>query len=312
MRYVAILSCAVLLAACGGSTSSMFDGTNDQGDGGPGTTPVFNNTDGAVLFDDGGSTSVPMCSAAAKLVYVIDDMGVLHSFDPPSLTFKTIGTVACPSGNGTNSMAIDRNATAWVCDNDGNLFKVSTANAACQPTPFVIGQNGWRKFGMGFSSDQPGGAAETLYVSETGGTYGAHDSKGLGKIDLTTFKLSPIAQMGGNLAGYSAELTGTGDAKLFGFFTVMPASVAEIDKASAAILSNAAQATVNTGTDWAFSFWGGDFYLYTADTRVNKTATTDVTRFRPSDGTTTVVLPQIGFRIVGAGVSTCAPTQPIK
>jgi hypothetical protein len=243
---------------------------------------------------------------------VIDDMGILHSFDPPSLAFRTIGPVKCPSANGTNSMAVDRTATAWVSDNDGNLFKVSTSDASCQTTPFVIGQNGWRKFGMGFATDAAGGTTETLYVSETSGVFGAMDSKGLGKIDLATFKLAPIGQMGGNLKGYAAELTGTGDAKLYGFFTNMPASVAEIDKSSAAILSDAAQASVNTGTDWAFSFWGGDFYMYTADTRTNKASTTDVTRFRPSDGTTTVALPQIGFRIVGAGVSTCAPTMPLK
>ncbi len=73
---------------------------------------------------------------------------------------------------------------------------------------------------MGFSTDAMGSTAETLYVTGTG-TVGGGDSPGLGKIDLATKKLVPIKQFSGDalLVGQSAELTGTGDARLFGFFT---------------------------------------------------------------------------------------------
>jgi hypothetical protein len=311
MRAIALLP-VLMLAACGGNNdTSLFGSGNGNGDGnGPPDPGVVNNVpDGAAFHNDGGT--VPQCSEAAKLIYVIDDQGVLHSFYPPTLTFTTIGPVSCPGANGTNSMAIDRSATAWISDNSGALFAASTQDASCKATSFKTGQNGWRKFGMGFSTDSANGVAETLYVSEASGVFGKNDSKGVGKIDLSTFTLIPIGQFDGALGGYAAELTGTGDAHLYGFFTNVPASVAEIDKATAHIMSDAPQQTVNTGTDWAFSFWAGDFYMYTADLH-HPGDTTNVTRYRPSDGTTTVVLQQVGFRVVGAGVSTCAPTSPLK
>jgi hypothetical protein len=234
---------------------------------------------------------------------VIDEQGGLHSFDPTALTFTTIGTLHCPGAGATyNSMAVDRSATAWVNDISGNIFKVSTADASCSATAFVA-PPGFTQMGMGFATDVAGGTSETLYVDGIGGA-------GLAKINMTTMALTPIAQFSGALSGLDCELTGTGNAELFGFFTTTPASVAQIDKATAMALSNVPQQGVNTGTDWAFSAWGGDYYLYTADTTTNPNDTTNVTRYRPSNSSTTVVKQQIGFRIVGAGVSTCAPTKP--
>src|SRR5262249_19547628 len=136
------------------------------------------------------------CSSAAKLIYVIDDQGALHSFDPSLLpssnAFKTIGTPNCAwgtdptipfSGPGPNSMAIDRNAVAWVCDNAGNLFKVSTSDGSCTPTNFQAGQQGFGKFAMGFSADTPSGGTDTLYVNGGASSPEANDSRGMGKID---------------------------------------------------------------------------------------------------------------------------------
>ena len=294
---------AASLLACSGSKN---DGSGFSGDGGYGGQMLGGGGDGGPngpLGGDGGSSSPSSCSQAAELVYVIDEEGGLHSFDPSTLTFTTIGTLHCAGAGATyNSMAVDRNATAWVNDIDGNIFRVSTADASCASTTFVA-PPGFTQMGMGFATDVAGGTGETLYVDGIGGA-------GLAKIDMATMKLTPIAMFGGALSGLDCELTGTGNAELFGFFTTMPASVAQIDKATAQVLSNVPQQGVNTGTDWAFSAWGGDFYLYTADTTTNPGDTTNVTRYRPSNGSTTIVKKQIGFRIVGAGVSTCAPTKP--
>ena len=54
-------------------------------------------------------------------------------------------------------------------------------------------------------------------------------------------------------------------ARLFGFFTSAPVTVAEIDKASGATSNAATMTGVEVPAAWAFSFWGGDFYLYTSD-----------------------------------------------
>jgi hypothetical protein len=292
------------LLACGGSKNGGSGFDDDAG----GAGSKLGNTDDGGMFQLGDSSSTSTgpssgCTQAAELVYVIDEQGGLHSFDPSTLTFTTIGNVKCPgAGMDYNSMAVDRTATAWVNDINGHIFKVSTADASCTTTSFVA-PLGFTQMGMGFATDTAGGTTETLYVDGIGGA-------GLAKIDLTTMALTRIGPFGGALAGQDCELTGTGNAELFGFFTTMPASVAQINESNAQILSNAPQPGVDTGTDWAFSFWGGDFYLYTADTTLNPSDTTNVTRYSPSTMQTTVVKQQIGFRIVGAGVSTCAPTQP--
>jgi hypothetical protein len=58
---------------------------------------------------------------------------------------------------------------------------------------------------------------------------------------------------------------------------------------------------------WAFSFWGGDFYLYTAS---STTTSSTVTHYTTADGGIDTGYTTAGFTIVGAGVSTCAPTTP--
>ena len=67
---------------------------------------------------------------------------------------------------------------------------------------------------------------------------------------------------------------------------------------------------VPTPLAWAFTFWGGAFYLYTsADGTTNST----VTRFDPTtqavDTSYVLTAPTV---IDGAGVSTCAPVKPTQ
>ena len=64
-----------------------------------------------------------------------------------------------------------------------------------------------------------GSSNETLYVADTdeSGTSG----RGLGKIDLTTLTLTRVGDYSGALRGLGAELTGTGDGRLFGFFLLL-------------------------------------------------------------------------------------------
>ena len=224
------------------------------------------------------------------------------------LVLEQIGATAAPlpwlASIAMAAMAVDRFGFAWVVYEDGSLWKVDTKDARCAATTFVPDQEGFHRFGMGFSTDATSGSAESLFVAD-------HDGKGLGKIDLKTMKLKAIGSFDGILTGRAAELTGTGDGRLFGFFTTSPAQVGELAKGTGSAVTHDELATVSTGTDWAFSFWGGDFYLYTANDTgglPQNQKGSSVTRFRPSDNSVTVVLPTIGFNIVGAGVSTCAPT----
>ena len=282
-------------ASCAASENRPLDGGGSTAVGGAGGQGGTNlQLDGGP--DDGADGAA--CSEAAKLVYVLSyEMG-LYSFSPPSLAFQKIGDLACPAVGGATpfSMAVDRSGLAWVLYDDGSLFHVSTADASCSPTAFVAGSPSFSKFGMGFVADAPGSPSETLYVS-------SFDGASLGKIDTSTLELSVVGDY--DAIFQSAELTGTGAARLYGFFTTAPPIVAEIAPTTAKILSQAPQPSVDIGTAWAFAFWGGDFWLFTAPGVASR-----VDRYRPSDGTTVTMLSNVGFDIVGAGVSTCAPTEP--
>lgn len=289
---------------CGGSDErSDFGGSSGGASSSGGSSSGGFGSGGDAGASSGGS-SQDGCSEAAKLVYVVSGQNDLYSFDPSTLTFKKIGPLSCPTSETPNSMAVDRSGTAWVNMSEGSLMKVSTADASCTATAFQKGQQGFVKFGMAFAADSAGSTAETLYVA---GITGFNEGSGLAKIDLSTFQLTKIGDYSAPLNGKGAELTGTGDGKLYGFFTTVPATLAQIDKATGATSGNKTLDGVVTGTAWAFSFWGGDFWFYTS---VGQPST--VTRYAASgDGSIKNVKNDVGgFRIVGAGVSTCAPTAP--
>jgi hypothetical protein len=236
--------------------------------------------------------------AASTFIYVITSQYSLMSFYPPTATFKPIGRIVCPAPSGDTpfSMAVDRSGIAYVAFAQGGLFRVSTATAACQATPFVPNQLGFGQFGMGFSRDAVG-TGETLYVASDA------PMGQLATIDTTTFALHVVGSFQPPITG--SELTGTGAGDLFGFYSTSrtDSAIGQIDKTTARVVGEAMLPGVAQGNGWAFAFWGGDFYLFTAPT-----GSTVVTRYRPADGSI-VRVAQSGQEIVGAGVSTCAPQQ---
>ncbi|HEX7664418.1 MAG TPA: hypothetical protein VF407_07910 [Polyangiaceae bacterium] len=300
----ALLGAAVAAGCSSADKSSGFQ----NGDAGGGFGNGDGGTGGGLGGEGGTGVGADGCSDAAKLVYVVDSHNGLHSFDPAALEFHSIGTLHCNTDSSPNSMAVDRSGTAWVNFADGEVFKVSTTDASCTATSFDPSDNpnGGEHWGMAFSTNSAGSTDETLWVDPGSG---AGTGRGLYKFDTSAYKLTKVGDFTNGLDGEEAELTGTGDARLFGFLTTSPATVAEIDKSSGATPTSGQSplAGVETGQAWAFSFWGGDFWLYTSDDGLSSS----VTQYHTSSSkATTVVIDDTGFAIVGAGVSTCAPTVP--
>lgn len=297
----------------GGSQGSGSSSGMAQGGGGAASASSSSNggfVDGG-LTGSGGGGAVGDCSEAAKLIYVVGTTYELYSYSPPTKEFKQIGMLNCPSNGATPfSMAVDRQGIAWVLYNDGNIFHVDISNgASCSKTNYVPGQAGFLTFGMGFVADTPGGTEETLYI-------GNYNGQNLGKLDPKTLSVSPVGNYsGGNGLTGAAEITGTGSARLFGFFYKgfgQPAYVAEIDKSNAFIQSVASPNNVEIGSGWAFAAWGGSFYLFTAPNGDSVVTKFTLDPNDPSVGTVNIEVPSVGFVIVGAGVSTCAPVEPPK
>jgi len=321
MRFPLLVASALsALAGCASDPPTVFTPGRDAG-----TTPPPVTDGGLVGGGDGGVTPIPIrdagpssnCSEAAQLVYVLSDRNDLYSFRPNLRQFTRIGALRCPTAAAPNSMAIDRDAVAWVNyvesglgDSAGAIYRVNTTDASCTAAPPVRMPAGWFRLGMSFSTVSADDARETLFVAATGDPL-AGGSPGLGSIDPSRGILNIIGSFSGAFRGQSAELTGTGDGRLFGFFTTSPVQVAQLDRATGAVLESTPLPGVETPQAWAFSFWGGDFYLYTAPSALSPGRTTNVTRYRPSDGSIDPrYMTNIGFRIVGAGVSTCAPIAP--
>ncbi len=197
-------------------------------------------------------------------------------------------------------MAVDRQGKAWVLFDDTQMFQIDTTNAACAKSKYVPAQSAaFSKFGMGFSANAANSTDETLYLA-------SYDGIGLGKLSFPGMKVSVVGAY--DKLNTAAEPTGTGDGKLFGFFLSSPVQVAELDKTNGHILSQAPQPGVSIGAAWAFAFWGGDFWLFTSPNGVSS----QVDRYQPKVKNTTTVVPSVGFNIVGAGVSTCAPIDMPK
>jgi len=298
-RFLAI----VVLSGCAHQVRGFEDQPN-PGDLGDGSANPFTS-------DDGGPQNIQGCADAAKLVYVVTIGGSLYSFDPPSLTFTKVGHLSCLSQGQPNSMAIDRSATAWVNYTSGEIFKVSTKDASCESTnwqPRGLGQS-FSTMGMGFSVNAQGSSDETLFVSDVNQSGGG---QGLAKLDLGSMMLSMVGKFGPPHAGGAAELTGTGDGRLYGFFPQGSAGLSQLNKSNAQMVDNATLAIPGGTVAWAFSFWGGVFYLYTSpcDGFICNTGST-VTKYDPASKTSTPVK-QVPFIIDGAGVSTCAPTQMVN
>lgn len=234
-------------------------------------------------------------------VYVVMKQSLLYRFDPPSATFTHIGTLFCGMEYAPFSMAVARNGIAYVVNHGGYLFEVSTKNAACKLTDFSPNQLGWKEFGMGFVFD-PASQKDTLFVTDS--TY-VTPSKGLATLDLATLTSTFVGPYTEDM-GEAVELTGTGDGRLFAFglpTETQSATLAGIDETTGTVLSKVSLDLGQPDSDFAFAWWDGDFYFF-----VNEGfgGPTEVTRYRPSDGSLTVVAKH-SLSVVGAGVSTCAP-----
>jgi hypothetical protein len=313
---------AGLACACGGATdiAPATDG---------GSSPL-NHTVGAadsgvipILSAEDSGTATSGCSAASQLAYVLSTQNVIYSFDPPTKSFTPVATLDCDAGSMVpNSMAVDRQGNAWVdyvsLNGQGNvtggaIFEVNLQVGNCTPTNVVLGP-GWYQVGMGYSTASATDPTDTLYLAgdndiQSCVLVGDATSAGLATVDTATGALTPVGSFSNGLGGQNAELTGTGDGRLFGFFDLAEVEIAQINKTTAATPIQNAIPGVQCPWAYAFSFWGGDFYLYTA---AGQNINSSVTHYTSADGgIDTSYIPDVGFAIIGAGVSTCAPTTSI-
>jgi hypothetical protein len=242
-------------------------------------------------FGDSGALieSDVECAQGTEQIYVVATDKGFYRFNPKDLEFKRVGTLGCPTGAGTFSMAIDRRGTAWIEYTDGRVYAVDTNDASCRATSFKPGQTGFETFGMGFAlnGDDPK-EGEKLYVA----------GAGLATLDTKSFELKFL----GSLTNGRTELASIGS-QLYAF---SPESgvVARLNKTDGATEVSYRTTAIDGRAAFAFAHWGGIFWLFTGR------GTSTVTTYSPDTDESKVVIPNTGMLIVGAGSSTCAPLKP--
>ncbi len=236
------------------------------------------------------------CVDTDDLVYVLArDSGTLYTFDPSALTFTALGRVNCGTSQTPGSMSVSRSGTAYVRYADNSLYSVDLATLTCSATSYSDRRTGFDSFGMGYATDSADTWREQLYVA---------NSTTLGVLDPSSGAITTLGRMPSQ-----SELTGNADGELWAMLPLeSPAELVQLDTASGATLATVRLPGFPNPSDidtFAFATWSGDFYIFVREYGMG--SSTDVYKVAP-DGAMTKVLSDVGFDVVGAGVSTCAPS----
>ncbi len=246
-----------------------------------------------------------LCPEDATFIYLVDSNYHLIKFNPGAKDgnyLTELFTLNCGNGSSTPfSMAVDRDANAWVLYSDSTLYKIKISNPTCEKiTKFNTNGSGLSTFGMAFSLDIYGGTTDTLYIarSESTGSFGS--------IDPTNLSYSPLASFP-SYYDQTPELTGTARAELYSFSPgEFEQHISKIDKSTGNVIVDytipGAGSFINA---WAFAHWGGDYFVFET---LSTTGNNRILRFSPETNETITFLEYTPYRVVGAGVSTCAPT----
>ncbi|WP_434046136.1 MULTISPECIES: hypothetical protein [Sorangium] len=346
----AVVSAGVLslsLAACArGMTLDRAAGESAGEGGGAGGVPAWDagepgavperdvrepgGRDGAGGGPGRGVWSPPPVSSApgpcsdltAHHIYAVTPGAELFSFHPASSELRLIGELDCPitHDDGTLapnvwpvSMAVDRSGFGWILDVNGYVVRLDIATGRCEQTSFRKAPvDIFRHFGMAFVSDGVPGR-ETLYVREAllNGKTEEGAVRVLGVFDTQGHTVTLV----GGGAGGDADLTGTGDGRLFGFVRGAPGETAFLSDYTKTTGATRSQTplpglAIHEGASWAFATWGGDFWLFLSNPDADGSIASSVHRWSPSsDAPPVLVRDDLPARIIGAGVSTCAPTE---
>lgn len=261
----------------------------------------------------------PLCPCAenTERIHVVTTTGALWAFDPPTLEFELVVDLLALPGCATPqffSMSLDRDGLAWLQFNDGTLHTLDiNAPVACNNPGFVPPPElEITNFGMGFVSESVDNPCDSLFGHRIG--FGV-DGPGVGLL----FEVDTDAPdvVGSYPTDFNrAELTGTGDGRLFAFVDSIPAKLVELDKDSGATVDQIDLIGIDASTAFAFAAYGGDFYFFTgSDSNFNRSEVNHIDYDDSDDNDEqdiTEIIPEVPFDgpISGAGVSTCAPSEP--
>jgi len=243
-------------------------------------------------------------------IFVLSKTAELWKYFPGTHKFTLLGAIDCGLAPSTFSMGVDRQGSAWVQFSDLQIRKIDVTDvSACSDPGFVPGQGGVENFGMAFVSNSADDKCDRLYGNHYNFVAEGDMVSEFFSVDPQTLELVQLGKSDYGLA----EVTGTGDGRAFLFAGPDPSKLVEVDKTTGATLAITPLPGVKTGGGFAFAFFAGDFYFFTDNMSDGKSEVTHLD-YDDSDNNgaqdLTVVVQDAPLRIVGAGVSTCAPLIP--
>ncbi len=233
------------------------------------------------------------CEGTSDLIYVVsrDDKG-LYLFDPDTLAFDKLGELECDVYTSPNSMAVARDGVGYVRYSDDTVYEVDLETLACKETSYG---SGFGSFGMGYATDSADTWRDKLYIA---------NASSLAVLDTKTWELAGVGKMPSQ-----SELTGNAEGELWAFLPLeSPAELVQISKSDGSTLATHRLPGFPSPYDidaFAFATWDGSFYLFVSEYGMGRS--TDVYEV-DSSGSMSRVRSDLGFDVVGAGVSTCAPS----
>lgn len=263
----------------------------DDGDGEPSSEPEEEPEEPGEEEDPAPEDD---CAETSDLVYVLDrDWDRLMLYDPATRAFEVRGELDCPSWSTPASMAVSRAGFAYVRYSDDVVYEVDLVDLSCAETDLSV-PGGFGSFGMGYATDDAETWRDQLYVA---------DADTLGFVDDDAWSVRPIGGMPSQ-----SELTGNAAGELWAFLPLeSPPALVQLDKDTGAELDRIRLSGFPDLGDldaFAFASWGGEFTVFLRTYGMGNS--TDVYQVG-ADGRLEQVLDDVGFDVVGAGVSTCAP-----
>jgi hypothetical protein len=289
-----------------GTETTATTSAPDDTSGAPDDTTVGENTTDVEPACPCPDLDVPLDDG----IFVLSKQAVLWKFFPDTNQFTMLGPVGCGLPPSTFSMGVDREGFAWVQFSDMQIRKVDVTDTSnCVDPGFVPLQQGIESFGMAFVSNSASDKCDRIFGNHYNGVAQGSEVSEFFSIDPDSLGVSVL--------GYSdyglAEVTGTGDGRAFLFAGPDPSDLVWVDRDSGATLEVTPLPGVKTGGGFAFAFFAGDFYFFTD---AESDMTSEVTHLDYDDSDMNgvkdleVVVQDAPLRIVGAGVSTCAPVVP--
>lgn len=307
-------------------TGSSTSGASPGSDSAPATSGDDDSTD-----DDDGGDGVSMldippppdlCTGeASSTIYLmafepipelrIPGPSVLHRLDPDTLEVTEVGAADCAAAPISMTLAQDGSLWATLADAiDGHriLAHIDPDTLDCER---VVEQwpDDFTPVGLAFSRNPDGtedlylGGLDPVAFMDTPQPFEIPHQ--LFHFDLGTHEFTAAGTLPLIPNDYyqGADLVGVGDGSILALFTgeaqlarFHPLALDEVEvQAVGASLSSA----------WAVAQWAGEVWLFS-----NVGDGSQLQALDPETGEMTLLSENLGVRVVGAGVSTCAPFEP--